>query len=153
MRVLADPNFLHRGQRAYLGHGLTSKRLTEPAWTPEELAPVDAVVLSHLHGDHWDRETRRRLPRTTPIVTTRHASRRLQTVHGFPRAIGLDTRLHGLPLAAVGLRRRGRTGRLARPGRPRRPRGHHLLVGVSTRSITWSRAGPPAARDGASRPG
>jgi L-ascorbate metabolism protein UlaG (beta-lactamase superfamily) len=91
MRVLTDPNFLHRGQRAWLGHGLTSKRLTEPAWTPEQLAPVDAVVLSHLHGDHWDRETRRRLPHSTPIVTTSHASRRLQTRHGFPRAIGLAT--------------------------------------------------------------
>lgn len=91
MRVLTDPNFLHRGQRAYLGHGLSSKRLTEPAWSPEELAPVDVVVLSHLHGDHWDRESRRRLPRTTPIVTTRHASKRLQALHGFPRAVGLDT--------------------------------------------------------------
>ena len=91
MRVLTDPNFLHRGQHAYLGHGLTSRRLTEPFWTPEELAPVDVVVLSHLHGDHWDRETRRRLPATTPIVTTRHASKRLQSRHGFPRAVGLDT--------------------------------------------------------------
>ncbi|MCW2526410.1 MAG: metal-dependent hydrolase, partial [Pseudonocardiales bacterium] len=23
--LLTDPNFLHKGQRAYLGHGLTSK--------------------------------------------------------------------------------------------------------------------------------
>ncbi|MEJ2870981.1 MBL fold metallo-hydrolase [Actinomycetospora sp. OC33-EN08] len=91
MRVLTDPNFLHRGQRAWLGHGLVSTRLTDPAWEPEELTPIDAVVLSHLHGDHWDRESRRRLPRSTPIVTTRHASRRLQTRHGFPRAIGLAT--------------------------------------------------------------
>lgn len=29
--VLTDPNFLHRGQRAYLGKGLWSRRLTEPA--------------------------------------------------------------------------------------------------------------------------
>lgn len=91
MRVLTDPNFLHRGQHAYLGHGLTSRRLTEPAWTLEEIAPIDVVVLSHLHGDHWDRETRRRLPHATPIVTTRHASKRLQTRHGFPRAVGLET--------------------------------------------------------------
>ena len=28
--VLTDPNFLHRGQRAYLGKGLWSRRLTEP---------------------------------------------------------------------------------------------------------------------------
>jgi L-ascorbate metabolism protein UlaG (beta-lactamase superfamily) len=37
--LLTDPNFLHRGQRAYLGYGLTSKRLTEPALQPDELPP------------------------------------------------------------------------------------------------------------------
>lgn len=28
--ILTDPNFLHRGDRAYAGLGLTTKRLTEP---------------------------------------------------------------------------------------------------------------------------
>ncbi|MBD2819044.1 hypothetical protein ID867_23640 [Streptomyces parvulus] len=48
-----------------------SRRLTEPDLDPGELARVDAVVLSHLHGDHWDRRARRRLSRSLPIVTTR----------------------------------------------------------------------------------
>ena len=48
----ADPNFLHRGERAYLGYGLTAKRLTEPALDVTELPPLDGAVLSHLHGDH-----------------------------------------------------------------------------------------------------
>ncbi len=61
--LLTDPNFLHRGQRAYLGYGLTSKRLTEPALQPDELPPLDAVLLSHLHGDHFDRIARRGCPR------------------------------------------------------------------------------------------
>jgi ribonuclease BN (tRNA processing enzyme) len=51
--VLTDPNFLRRGQRAYLGKGLWSRRLTDPALEPEELPALDAVVLSHLHGDHF----------------------------------------------------------------------------------------------------
>jgi L-ascorbate metabolism protein UlaG (beta-lactamase superfamily) len=59
--VLTDPNFLHRGQRAYLGKGLLTKRLTEPAIGPADLPELDAVVLSHLHGDHFDR--RRARPR------------------------------------------------------------------------------------------
>ena len=29
--LLTDPNFLHAGQRAYLGHGLSTTRLLEPA--------------------------------------------------------------------------------------------------------------------------
>jgi L-ascorbate metabolism protein UlaG (beta-lactamase superfamily) len=24
-----------------------------PPWAPAELPPVDVIVLSHLHGDHW----------------------------------------------------------------------------------------------------
>ncbi|MFB4305291.1 MBL fold metallo-hydrolase [Actinomadura sp. GTD37] len=87
--LLTDPNFLHRGQRAYLGFGLSSKRLTEPALRIEELPRLDAVVLSHLHGDHWDRVARAKLDRGLPIVTTPHAARRLQGWHRFRHAVGL----------------------------------------------------------------
>ena len=90
LTLLTDPNFLHRGQRAYLGYGLTAKRLTEPAISVGQLPPVDAVVLSHLHGDHWDRNAARGLDRDLPIITTPHAARRLQW-KGFPRALGLRT--------------------------------------------------------------
>ena len=88
--LLTDPNFLHQGQRAYLGYGLTAKRLTEPALTPEQLPELDLIVLSHLHGDHWDRQAQRGLDRQLPIVTTPHASKRLQ-LRGFTRATGLRT--------------------------------------------------------------
>lgn len=88
--VLTDPNFLHRGQRAYLGFGLSSPRLTEPALRVDQLPELDAVVLSHLHGDHWDRVARRGLDRDLQIVTTPHASKRLQ-LQGFARATGLRT--------------------------------------------------------------
>lgn len=57
--LLTDPNFLHRGQRAHLGYGLNSRRRTDPAIGVEELPPLDAVVLSHMHGDHWDRVARK----------------------------------------------------------------------------------------------
>ena len=76
--LLTDPNFLHRGQRAYLGKGLWSRRLTDPALEPEQLPTCDAVVLSHLHGDHFDRVARRRLTRTAPVVTTPEAAGRLE---------------------------------------------------------------------------
>ncbi|MEU2711533.1 MBL fold metallo-hydrolase [Streptomyces sp. NPDC007205] len=89
--LLTDPNFLHRGERAHLGYGLTSPRLTEPAVDVTDLPPLDAVVLSHLHGDHWDREARRHLDHSVPIVTTRHAARQLRTWQGFHRAGGLRT--------------------------------------------------------------
>jgi L-ascorbate metabolism protein UlaG (beta-lactamase superfamily) len=75
--LLTDPNFLHRGQRAYLGKGLWTKRLTEPAMQPADLPVLDAVVLSHLHGDHFDRVARADLARSQPVVTTPPAARRL----------------------------------------------------------------------------
>jgi L-ascorbate metabolism protein UlaG (beta-lactamase superfamily) len=75
--VLTDPNFLHQGQRAYLGKGLWSRRLTQPALGIDQLPPLDAVVLSHLHGDHFDRVAKRGLDRSVPVVTTKHAASRL----------------------------------------------------------------------------
>ena len=87
--LLTDPNFLHRGQRAYLGKGLWSRRLTEPACSVADLPRLDAVVLSHLHGDHFDRVSRAQLGRDAPVVTTHHACRRLRRWRFETR--GLDT--------------------------------------------------------------
>ncbi|MDT7805049.1 MAG: hypothetical protein QOI78_8482 [Actinomycetota bacterium] len=75
--LLTDPNFLHRGQWSYFGQGLFSRRRTEPALQPADLPPLTAVVLSHLHGDHFDRIASRELPRDVPILTTQHAATRL----------------------------------------------------------------------------
>lgn len=88
--VLTDPNFLHRGERAYLGRGLWSKRLTEPSLQPEELPELTAVLLSHLHGDHFDRRARRGLDRRLPVLTTPGAARRLRR-WGFAGSQGLTT--------------------------------------------------------------
>src|SRR4028119_2320165 len=60
--ILTDPNFLHAGDHVHLGYGLTSERLTEPALDIDELPPLDLCVLSHYHGDHFDRIAEERLP-------------------------------------------------------------------------------------------
>ena len=71
--ILTDPNFLHRGDHVHLGYGLISRRQTNPAVEIEDLPPLDFVLLSHMHGDHFDRVAERKLNRATPIVSTRHA--------------------------------------------------------------------------------
>jgi L-ascorbate metabolism protein UlaG (beta-lactamase superfamily) len=88
--ILTDPNFLHRGQRAYLGYGLVSKRLHSPALTIEELPPIDTILLSHMHGDHWDRVGRKHLDRALPVVTTPAAQKSLRR-SGFEQSVGLTT--------------------------------------------------------------
>jgi L-ascorbate metabolism protein UlaG (beta-lactamase superfamily) len=88
--LLTDPNFLHRGQRAYLGKGLFSKRLTEPSLQPPDLPSLDAVVLSHLHGDHFDRVARAQLDRALPVLTTPAAARTLRS-WGFAAARPMAT--------------------------------------------------------------
>ena len=87
--VLTDPNFIRRGQRAYLGKGLWSRRRTDPALRPDELPRLDGIVLSHLHGDHWDRVARRELDRALPVFTTEPAARRLSGRQGFGHALGM----------------------------------------------------------------
>src|SRR3954466_11837185 len=70
--ILTDPNFLHRGQSAKLGYGLRSRRLTEPALSIPELPPLDVVLLSHHHGDHFDEVAAAGLDHALPVVTTPH---------------------------------------------------------------------------------
>lgn len=88
--LLTDPNFLHRGQWVHLGYGLYSRRKTEPSAQPEDLPALDAVLLSHLHGDHFDRIARRRLAKHLPILTTPSAAHTLRS-WGFRDSVALST--------------------------------------------------------------
>jgi L-ascorbate metabolism protein UlaG (beta-lactamase superfamily) len=88
--ILTDPNFLHRGDHVHLGFGLTSERLTEPAMELDALPPIDLVLLSHLHEDHFDRLVQEKLDRSLPIVTTPSSARSLSKM-GFRSTHGLET--------------------------------------------------------------
>jgi L-ascorbate metabolism protein UlaG (beta-lactamase superfamily) len=88
--VITDPNFLHRGEHARLGMGLRSERLTEPAMQISDLPPIDFVVLSHHHGDHFDDRAARELRKSVPIITTQQAGEKLDE-QGFGATISLET--------------------------------------------------------------
>jgi L-ascorbate metabolism protein UlaG (beta-lactamase superfamily) len=88
--ILTDPNFLHKGDHVHLGYGLQSKRLTEPALSLEQLPPIDFVLLSHMHGDHFDHLVSERLDKKLPILTTKHAAASLKGL-GFERPIAFET--------------------------------------------------------------
>jgi L-ascorbate metabolism protein UlaG (beta-lactamase superfamily) len=88
--ILTDPNFLHQGDHVHIGYGMTSQRLTEPALDINDLPPIDLVLLSHLHEDHFDRLVERELDKALPIVTTPEAAASLRS-KGFQAARGLPT--------------------------------------------------------------
>ncbi len=90
LTILTDPNFLHKGEHVHLGYGLRSRRLTNPAMTLAQLPPIDLVVLSHLHEDHFDTLLQQQLSRDIPIVSTPEARSSLASM-GFRRAISLGT--------------------------------------------------------------
>lgn len=81
-RILTDPNFLHKGQHVHLGYGLTAKRLTDPAIPVSGLPPIDLILLSHAHGDHFDQVAQKELDNVLPVVTTPGAAAELASL-GF----------------------------------------------------------------------
>ncbi len=141
--VLTDPNFLHAGDHAHLGYGMRSPRLTDPALEIDELPPLDACLLSHLHGDHWDEVATARLPKDLPIVTTPHAARQLEK-RGFHRTLPVRR------WETASFRRGEAWLRVtAMPGRHGPPVFSALLPPVMGSMLELGGAAPAGARDGA----
>jgi L-ascorbate metabolism protein UlaG (beta-lactamase superfamily) len=88
--ILTDPNFVRRGDEVDLGYGMRSERRTEPAMGIGDLPALDAVLLSHLHGDHFDQVAEAQLPSDLRIVTTPQATAGLRA-KGFRDVLGLRT--------------------------------------------------------------
>ena len=118
--VLTEPRLSPARAAREPGQGPVEPAVKVPAMRVGELPPLDAVVLSHLHGDHFDRVARRGLDRRRRCLTTRPP--RGGCAHGF------DTRRHE-HLGAGGVR----------------PRRQRLAVGpcpACTRSLRWARLSP-----------
>jgi L-ascorbate metabolism protein UlaG (beta-lactamase superfamily) len=139
--ILTDPNFLHAGDHVHLGYGLTAERLTNPAIDIDELPPLDFVILSHYHGDHFDRVVEERLRKDVPIITTEHAAGELKG-KGFTEAIALET------WDAVSAEKNGARVRVtSMPGRHGPPIVEKFLPPVMGSMLEFeSEAGQPALR-------
>ncbi|MEO8528981.1 MAG: MBL fold metallo-hydrolase [Pseudolysinimonas sp.] len=82
-RILVDPTFDPPGRRYGFGPGASSVKKIGPAWSPDELGPIDAILLSHdQHGDNLDDAGREMLKTAPVVVTTRRAAARLGLPHG-----------------------------------------------------------------------
>lgn len=137
--ILTDPNFLHAGQHADLGYGLTSKRLTDPAIEIQDLPPVDLCVLSHFHGDHWDEVAAAQLPKALPVLSTPQAAEAVQS-QGFSRTFPLET------WQSVLAERGDQWLRItALPARHGPPVVNFALPETMGSMLEWGRTGKPAA--------
>lgn len=100
VRLLIDPWLAAKGAgKSYSGRGL-SPLVDLPTSVDELLEGIDAVLVSHLHSDHFDEAAQRLLPKSMPILC--HSRDRQSIVAmGFKdvRAIG-----EGLDLGSVHIR-------------------------------------------------
>jgi len=88
--VLTDPNFIHAHEKVDLGGGLSATRLTDPAINIDQIPPIDLIILSHFHRDHFDQVAEAKLRKDLPIVTTPHAAKELRE-RGFSNTYPLET--------------------------------------------------------------
>jgi L-ascorbate metabolism protein UlaG (beta-lactamase superfamily) len=88
--ILTDPNFIHMHEEVDLGYGLRARRLTNPAIEIQDLPPIDLVVLSHFHGDHFDQVAESELDKHLPIVTPPQAAGELER-RGFVNVYRIET--------------------------------------------------------------
>ncbi|HEX9379688.1 MAG TPA: MBL fold metallo-hydrolase [Gaiellaceae bacterium] len=77
-RLLTDPTFDPPGRKYKFGWGTGSVKLAGPAIAAAELAPLDAVLLTHdHHDDNLDPAGRALLPSAGVVVTTVSGAKRL----------------------------------------------------------------------------
>jgi L-ascorbate metabolism protein UlaG (beta-lactamase superfamily) len=77
-RLLTDPTFDGPGRRYNFGWGTGSTKLTGPAISASDLAPVHVVLLTHdHHDDNLDLFRRALLPSVDTVVTTVSRAKRL----------------------------------------------------------------------------
>lgn len=135
LTVLTDPTFLHQGEHVHLGHGAYARREVEPACQIADLPPLDFIVLSHHHGDHFDDVAARELRKDVPIVTNDHAVR-LLSEQGFTEGYALDT----WETQAV-VKGEARVGVTSMPGKHAPDHVAGLLPPVMGSILDFSRAG------------
>jgi L-ascorbate metabolism protein UlaG (beta-lactamase superfamily) len=102
-RFLIDPLLAEQG--AYPGFaGTANSHLANPlVGLPvalEQLLDVDAVIVTHLHADHWDEAARRLVPRGLPLFAQNALDAELLRADGFEdvRLFGDGARVEGIAL-------------------------------------------------------
>jgi L-ascorbate metabolism protein UlaG (beta-lactamase superfamily) len=113
--ILTDPVLGKRLAPPQLfGRNFGIRRITEPTVRPEDLPPIDVVLLSHAHYDHWDRASLKRFEAPTHAViplATRDLLPRGRFGEVSELGWGQCVRVKGLTITAVPALHWGQRGR------------------------------------------
>jgi L-ascorbate metabolism protein UlaG (beta-lactamase superfamily) len=128
-RLLTDPTFDPPGQHYAFGWGTSSDKVAGPAIAPDDIGPIDAVLLSHdHHDDNLDPAGRALLPSAGTVVTTESGAGRLG---GGARGLApwASTRLEAADRPAIEV--------IATPCRHGPPLSHALVGDVIGFALRW----------------
>ncbi len=106
VRLISDPSFEDRVGLS-IGPLLTigPKRVTAPPLRPDELGPIDVVLITHAHMDHLDLPSLAMLPKSAVVVACERCSSLIAPL-GFSdiRELkwGEETEVKGLKVRAMG---------------------------------------------------
>ncbi len=110
--VLTDPVFSQKVGPNILGlFTVGLQRYVPPALTFQELPPIDLVLVSHAHMDHYDIPTLRKLRRDVPLILARDTSEFIDGLgftHGQELDWGQSAEAAGVRIEAVPVRHWGR---------------------------------------------
>ncbi|MEJ5021040.1 MBL fold metallo-hydrolase [Ochrobactrum vermis] len=122
VRFLVDPMLSDRHTWPGFPGSVNSEErnpLVHLPMTKEEIIDVDAVIVTHLHEDHWDEEARKVLPKTLPIFAQNDADASTIRGQGFSnvRVLSDTFNFNGVELIKTG-GRHGTDAHYAKIGKP-----------------------------------
>lgn len=107
VRFLVDPMLSNRHAWPGFEGSVNSEERNPPVHLPmtkEEIIDVDAVIVTHLHEDHWDEEARKVLPKALPIFAQNDADAQTIRGQGFSdvRVLSATSSFKGVQLIKTG---------------------------------------------------
>ncbi len=110
--ILTDPAFSQKVGISLLGLAtLGLRRFVPPALTISELPPLDLILVSHAHMDHYDVPSLRKLARSVPVILARDTIEFMDDL-GFSQVQELDwgqtAEVKGVRIEAVPVKHWGR---------------------------------------------
>ncbi|WP_197980289.1 MULTISPECIES: MBL fold metallo-hydrolase [unclassified Rhizobium] len=86
VRFLVDPMLSDRHAWPGFAGSVNSEEsnpLVHLPMTKEEIIDVNAIIVTHLHEDHWDEEARKILPKSMPVFAQNEADAKIIRGQGF----------------------------------------------------------------------